>query len=220
MFMAKIMISSPQEDVRIQKHSSSWRIIPMILFLLATLWASCANETLGPETFSGVFESCEGFTDTGMIEDMTETSGLILRVRVLEIDSIPGLAESGAVNNCLVEVFRTLDGDNEPAQGNSLSLSLVRFETSEQPLLLYNSALASALITTDQMGDLARIQQEVLGPDSYLMNVKNGGIGALVVYVSGPVFVSMSSTTDSRGNTLADEEQLLDVAHNVQSRLP
>lgn len=218
--MAKIMISSPQEDVRIQKHSSSWRIIPMILFLLATLWASCANETLGPETFSGVFESCEGFTDTGMIEDMTETSGLILRVRVLEIDSIPGLAESGAVNNCLVEVFRTLDGDNEPAQGNSLSLSLVRFETSEQPLLLYNSALASALITTDQMGDLARIQQEVLGPDSYLMNVKNGGIGALVVYVSGPVFVSMSSTTDSRGNTLADEEQLLDVAHNVQSRLP
>ena len=192
----------------------------MILFLLATLWASCANETLGPETFSGVFESCEGFTDTGMIEDLTETSGLIQRVRVLEIDSIPGLAESGAVNNCLVEVFRTLDGDNEPAQGNSLSLSLVRFETSEQPLLLYNSALASALITTDQMGDLARIQQEVLGPDSYLMNVKNGGIGALVVYVSGPVFVSMSSTTDSRGNTLADEEQLLDVAHNVQSRLP
>lgn len=218
--MAKIMISSPQEDVRIQKHSSSWRIIPVILFLLATLWASCANETLGPETFSGVFESCEGFTDTGMIEDLTETSGLIQRVRVLEIDSIPGLAESGAVNNCLVEVFRTLDGDNEPAQGNSLSLSLVRFETSEQPLLLYNSALASALITTDQMGDSARIQQEVLGPDSYLMNVKNGGIGALVVYVSGPVFVSMSSTTDSRGNTLADEEQLLDVAHNIQSRLP
>jgi len=218
--MAKIMISSPQEDVRIQKHSSSWRIIPVILFLLATLWASCANETLGPETFSGVFESCEGFTDTGMIEDLTETSGLIQRVRVLEIDSIPGLAESGAVNNCLVEVFRTLDGDNEPAQGNSLSLSLVRFETSEQPLLLYNSALAPALITTDQMGDLARIQQEVLGPDSYLMNVKNGGIGALVVYVSGPVFVSMSSTTDSRGNTLADEEQLLDVAHNIQSRLP
>lgn len=218
--MAKIMISSPQEDVRIQKHSSSWRIIPVILFLLATLWASCANETLGPETFSGVFESCEGFTDTGMIEDLTETSGLIQRVRVLEIDSIPGLAESGAVNNCLVEVFRTLDGDNEPAQGNSLSLSLVRFETSEQPLLLYNSALASALITTDQMGDLAKIQQEVLGPDSYLMNVKNGGIGALVVYVSGPVFVSMSSTTDSRGNTLADEEQLLDVAHNIQSRLP
>jgi len=218
--MAKIMISSPQEDVRIQKHSSSWRIIPVILFLLATLWASCTNETLGPETFSGVFESCEGFTDTGMIEDLTETSGLIQRVRVLEIDSIPGLAESGAVNNCLVEVFRTLDGDNEPAQGNSLSLSLVRFETSEQPLLLYNSALASALITTDQMGDLAKIQQEVLGPDSYLMNVKNGGIGALVVYVSGPVFVSMSSTTDSRGNTLADEEQLLDVAHNIQSRLP
>ena len=218
--MAKIMISSPQEDVRIQKHSSSWRIIPVILFLLATLWASCANETLGPETFSGVFESCEGFTDTGMIEDLTETSGLIQRVRVLEIDSIPGLAESGAVNNCLVEVFRTLDGDNEPAQGNSLSLSLVRFETSEQPLLLYNSALASALITTDQMGDLARIQQEVLGQDSYLMNVKNGGIGALVVYVSGPVFVSMSSTIDSRGNTSADEEPLLDVAHNVQSRLP
>ena len=196
------------------------RIIPVTLFLLATMWTSCTSETLRPETFSGVFESCEGFTDTGMIEDLTETSGLIQRVRILEIDSIPGLAESGAVNNCLVEVFRTLEGDKEPAQGNSLSLSLVRFETSEQPLLLYNSALASALITTDQMGDLARIQQEVLGPHSYLMNVKTGGIGAIVVYVSGSVFVSMSSTTDSRGNALADEGQLLDVAQNVQSRLP
>ena len=218
--MAKVMISSPQEDVRIQKHSCSWRIIPVTLFLLATLWTSCASETPRPETVSGVFESCKGFTDTDMIEDLTETSGLIQRVRILEIDSIPGLAESGAVNNCLVEVFRTLDGDNKPAQGNSLSLSLVRFETSEQPLLLYNSVLASALITTDQMGDLARIQQEVLGPNSYLMNVKTGGIGAIVVYVSGSVFVSMSSTTDSRGDTLADEGQLLDVAQNVQFRLP
>ena len=214
------MISSPQEDVGIQKNSCSWRIIPMIFFLIASLWTSCTSETPGPETFSGVFESCEGFTDTGMVEDLTETSGLIQRVRILEIDSIPGLAESGAVNNCLVEVFRTLDGNNEPVQGSSLSLSLVRFETREQPLLLYNSALASALITTEQMGDLANIQQEVLGPDSYLMNVKTGGIGAIIVYVSDAVFVSMSSTTDSRGNTLADEGQLLDVAQNVQSRLP
>jgi hypothetical protein len=120
----------------------------------------------------------------------------------------------------LIEVFRTLDGSDSPAPGDTVTLSLVRFETNDLAKSLYNSTLASAILTAEQVGDLAEIHQDVVGTDSYLMDVKAGGIGAIVVYVFDSTFISMSSTADDESNALLDGQDLVDVAQGVQSRLP
>ena len=141
-------------------------------------------------------------------------------MQILDIDSIPGLTESGAVNNCIIEVFRTVNDTNQPSPGDSLTISIVRFESKEQALLLYNSALASALITAEQIGDIAVIQQGLIGNDSYLMDVKSGGVGAIAVYVQETAFISMSSTADSEGKALLDAGSLTAAALLVQARVP
>ena len=87
-------------------------------------------------------------------------------------------------------------------------------------MLLYNSTLASALITTEQLGDLGEIRQEVIGSDSYLMDVRTGGVGAIVVFAADSIFVSMSATVDSQGRGLVNSKELLQVAQDMQSRLP
>ena len=52
------------------------------------------------------------------------------------------------------------------------------------------------------------------------MDVKAGGVGAIVVFVSGSTFVSMSSMADAESNALLDGQELVDSAQGVQSRLP
>jgi hypothetical protein len=193
------------------------------LLLLIVAAVACSSEA-EPETTSnagrGDFDTCEGFITADHVETKTGTSGLVDRARVLEIAAIPGLEASGATANCLIEVFRTLDGSDSPAPGDSVTLSLVKFETNELAKSLYNSTLASAILTAEQVGDLAEIHQDVVGTDSYLMDVKAGGIGAIVVYVFDSTFISMSSTADADSNALLDGQDLVDVAQGVQSRLP
>ena len=169
------------------------------------LGMSCSSQPASSDTPTGAYDSCKGFADSNMIEDLTGTVGLVERTQILDIDSIPGLTESGAVNNCIIEVFRTVN---------------VRFESKEQALLLYNSALASALITAEQIGDIAVIQQGLIGNDSYLMDVKSGGVGAIAVYVQETAFISMSSTADSEGKALLDAGSLTAAALLVQARIP
>ena len=111
-------------------------------------------------------------------------------------------------------------GGRAPMAGDSVTLSLVRFDTAELAKSLYNSTLASAILTAEQVGDLAEIQQEVVGKDSYLMDVNAGGIGAIVVFVFDSTFVSMSSTADDESNALLDGQGLVNAAQGVQSRLP
>jgi len=166
------------------------------------------------------YETCEGFVTAENLGGGTNPTGLVDRARVLDITSIPGLADSGATANCLIEVFRTVDGTDTPAPGDSITLSLVQFETEEIALNLFNSTLAAAILTAEQVGDLAEIRQEVIGDYSYLMDIKAGGIGAIVVFVSGSTFISMSSTADDESNALLDGQQLVDSAQGVQSRLP
>jgi hypothetical protein len=201
------------------------QIVLLTLFLVILMAIACSNDTESssdPSSVSNVgnFESCEGFLTADHIGAATSSSGLVDRIQVIAIGSIPGLAESGAVRNCLIEVFRTIDGSDSPAPGDSVTLSLVDYETSERALLLYNSTLASAILTAEQVGDLAEIRQEVVGEDSYLMDVKIGGIGAIVVFVSGSTFISMSSTADDESNALLDGQELVSAAQSVQSRLP
>ncbi|MBC8453177.1 MAG: hypothetical protein H8D69_01750 [Chloroflexi bacterium] len=193
------------------------------LILLALAAVACSSESETQDSVgstTGNYATCEGFITAKQMEAETGQSALTERVRVFDIASIPGLAESGATANCLIEVFRTVDGDDQPAPGDSLTLSIVQFETSDLALSLFNSTLASAIITAEQVGDLAEIQQEVVGSDSYLMDVKSGGIGAIVVYVFDSTFISMSSTADAEGNALLDGQELVNVAEGVQSRLP
>ncbi|NQW20105.1 MAG: hypothetical protein HQ477_05185 [Chloroflexi bacterium] len=193
----------------------------MLLVLLAT--AACSSEAkpeATPASLTGSYETCEGFITAQIVEDETGVSGLVDEVRILEIDSISGTPESGAINNCLIEVFRTVDGSDSVAPGESVSLSLVRFETNELAISLFHSALAAAIVTAEQVGELAEIQQGVIGNDSYLMNVKAGGIGAIVVYVYDSTFISMSSTADDESNALLGGQKLVDSAQGVHSRLP
>jgi hypothetical protein len=205
------------------KSQNRTHLLISALLLLVITAAACSSEA-EPEKVSvadtGDFDTCEGFISAEHIEDEADTSGLVDRVRVLDVASIPGFAESGATANCLIEVFRTLDGSNDTAPGDSVTLSLVRFETNELAKSLYNSTLAAAILTAEQVGDLAEIHQDVVGTDSYLMDVKAGGIGAIVVYVFDSTFISMSSTADNENNALLDGQDLINAAQGVQSRLP
>jgi len=192
----------------------------LLLILAATACSSEPEAEPSVTSDKGNYETCEGFITPDHVESQSGTTGLIDRVHVLDVALIPGLADSGAINNCLIEVFRTLDGTDSPMAGDSVTLSLVRFDTAELAKSLYNSTLASAILTAEQVGDLAEIQQEVVGKDSYLMDVNAGGIGAIVVFVFDSTFVSMSSTDDDESNALLDGQGLVNAAQGVQSRLP
>jgi len=204
------------------QHRSQILISALLLIVLAAVACSGDSDSASDDgnLLAGNYETCEGFINAQHVEDATGASGLIDRVRVLDVASIAGLAESGATANCLVEVFRTVDGADQPAPGDSVSLSIVQFETNELALSLYNSTLAAAILTAEQVGDLAEIQQGVVDSESYLMDVKAGGIGAIVVYVFGSTFLSMSSTANDESIALLDGQALVDAARGVQSRLP
>ena len=199
-------------------------ISSLLLLVIAVVACSSDDDSSSDSDASSAasasYETCEGFITAEHVEAESGTSGLIDRVRVLDIASIPGLAESGATANCLVEVFRTIDGEDNPSPGDSITLSLVRFETPELAASLYNSTLAAAILTAEQVGEIAEIHQGVVGKDSYLMDVKAGGIGGIVVYTVGSTFISASSTANDEGEALLDGQQLVNVAQGVQSRLP
>ena len=191
------------------------------LFSIAVFACSSTEDSQEPDRPSGAsYKTCQGFITADDVEQISGVTGLIDRVQVIEVDSITGLTENGAVANCLIDVFRTVDGTDTPAPGDSLSLSIVQFDTSEQVLSLYNSLLATTILTAEQLGDQADIEQGVIGSDSYYMDVKVGGIGAIVVLVSDKTFVSMSAASDSEDNALLDVRELITAAEQVQSRLP
>lgn len=85
---------------------------------------------------------------------------------------------------------------------------------------MYDSTLSAAQLTAEQVGDLAELTEGVAGTKSHLMDIKAGGIGAIVAYASGSTFISISSTADGQGNALLDGLKLVDAAQGVQSRLP
>ncbi len=205
------------------RHKKQTLLAVLIILVIAAV--ACSGDP-DPESVAGSgtntanYETCAGFLDAQSVEEQTNVEGLTDRVRVIDVASIPGLVESGAINNCLVEVYRTLGGDDAPTPGESVSLSLVRFENNDLAKRLYNSTLASAILTAEQLDDLVEIQQGVISRDSYLMDVKVGGIGAIIVFVVDSTFVSMSSTADDESNALFDGESLANAAQSVQSRLP
>ena len=211
-----------------QRRTLRIRIIIATLFLLIVAVVACSSEsesevsapTAPPTVVVGNYESCRGFLDAQSIEDLTGETGLFDRERVIVITGVPGLAESGAVNNCLIEVFRSLATNDVLIPGESMTLSIVKFQTPDSAVTLFESTLASVILSAGQIGDLAEVQQGVIGANSYLMDIKVGGIGAIVVYVSDTVFISMSSTSDSEGNALLNGGQLVIAAQGVQSRLP
>ena len=205
----------------ISKSRSILLISIFSLFALIAIGCSSNEEPAEPANPSAAnYETCEGFITADDIEQLSGITGLIDRAQVIEVDSITGLTESGAVANCLIDVFRTVDGTDTPTPGDSLSLSIVQFDNSEQVLSLYNSLLATTILTAEQLGDQADIEQGIVGSDSYYMDVKVGGIGAIVVLVSETTFVSMSAVSDSENNALLDVRQLISAAEQVQSRLP
>ncbi len=209
-----------------KRRAGRARIIIASLFLLIFAAAACSSEseasapTVPPTPAVGNYELCLGFLDAQSIEDLTGETGLFDRERVMAIAGVPGFAESGAVNNCLIEVFRSLATNDVLIPGESVTLSIVKFQSNEAAVSLFDSTLASVILSVGQIGDLAEVQQGVIGADSYLLDIKVGGIGAIVVYVSNTVFVSMSSMSDSEGNALLSGEQLVAAAQGVQSRLP
>lgn len=203
-----------------QKLQHRSRIVLAALLLLVAATVACSGESESSDETIGNYESCKGFFSPKIVEEQTATVGLVGRERVLEVSAIEGLADSGAINNCLIEVFRTVDGGDDPAPGDSVTLSIVRFETEELALSLFNSTLAAAIMTAEEVGALAEFQQNAFGADSYLMDVKFGGIGGIVVFAHKSVFVSMSSTADARGNALLDNRMLITAAQGVKTRLP
>jgi hypothetical protein len=193
----------------------------LLVLVIASIACSSSTDSKTAEDISSPsYETCEGFVTAENLGGGADPTGLIHRARVIPIASIPGLADSGATANCLIELFRTIDGDDSPVPGDSITISLVQFESREVALNLYNSTLAAAILTGEQVGDLAEILQGVVGEYSYLMDVKAGGVGAIVVFVSGSTFVSMSSMADAESNALLDGQELVDSAQGVQSRLP
>ena len=166
------------------------------------------------------YKTCDGFISADEIEQISGLNGLIARSEIVNTDSIPGLAESGAIANCLIDVFRTVDGNDIPLSGNSISLSIVQFGNTEQSLSLYNSTLAAAILTAEQVGELAEIEQGIIGSDSYYMDVKVGGIGAIVVSVPDNTFISMIAARNKENKALLNVSQLITAVKGVESRLP
>ena len=205
----------------ISKHRTNLLLAAIFLMAFAAIACSSSDES-EPESAASVgnYETCEGFVEVQSIEEVSGTSGLIDRVQVFDVDASPALVDSGATDNCLIEVFRTIDGNDSPVPGESMAISLVRFETSELAQLLYNSTLASAILAGEQIGELSEVQQGVVSVDSYLMDIKAAGIGAIVVFVQGTTFISMSATADDEGKSLLDAEQLVNTAEALKVRLP
>ncbi len=104
-----------------------------MICVLVLLAMSCADQPTPSETSAGTYKSCEGFIDSNMIENLTGIVGLIERAQALDSNDIPGLAESGAVNNCIIEVFRTVGSTDEPSPGDSLAIQIVQFEQMNKP---------------------------------------------------------------------------------------
>lgn len=205
----------------ISKHRTNLLLAAIFLMAFAAIACSSSDESDAESTASiGSYETCEGFVEVQSIEEATGTSGLIDRIEVFDVDAIPGLVDSGAIDNCLIEVFRTVGGNDVPTPGESVTVSLVRFENSELAQLLYNSTLASAILASEQIGELSEVQQGVVSVDSYLMDIKAAGIGAIIVFVQDSTFISMSATADDEGKSLLDEQQLIDTAEAVKARLP
>ena len=169
---------------------------------------------------TATYKTCDGFISAHEIEQISGLNGLIAKSEVVNTDSIPGLAESGAIANCLIDVFRTVDGNDIPLSGDSISLSIVQFRNSEQSLSLYNSTLAAAILTAEQVGELAEIEQGIIGSDSYYMDVKVGGIGAIVVSVPDNTFISMTAARNEKNKALLNVSQLITAVKGVESRLP
>ena len=208
-----------------QLLSRRTRTVLATLFLLVIATVGCSggsNSTASEQSpeIVGDYLTCKGFVDAPNIEAVTGESGLQARERLIAVTGVPGLVDSGAVNNCLVEVFETVDSNDVPFPGSSMTLSIVKFQNNEAAMTLFDSTLASVLLSVEQIGDLAEVKQEVIGANSYMLDISVGGIGAIVVFVSEGVFVSMSSTSDADGSALLNGAQLVTAAEGVQSRLP
>lgn len=204
---------------------SKMKILIATLVLLAITAVACSSDSgpkpaTEPSSAVGNYETCTGFISFDSIADLTDVEGLFERVSVTDVAAVPELAESGATDSCLVEIFQSVDESDNPVSGKSLTLFLVRFENSELAQEQYNLTLATALIGKEQLGELALLQQDVVGTNSYLMNVSASGIGALVVFAFDSTFVSISSTADDESNALFDGHNLVNAAQSVQSRLP
>ncbi len=204
---------------------SKMKLLLATLVLLAITSVACSSDSgpkpaTEPNSAVGNYETCTGFISFDSIADLTGVEGLFERVSVTDVAAVPELAESGAIDSCLVEIFQSVDESDNPVPGESLTLFLVRFENSELAQEQYNSTLASALIGKEQLGELAVLQQDVVGTNSYLMDVSASGIGALVVFAFNSTFVSISSTADDESNALFDGHNLVNAAQSVQSRLP
>ncbi len=204
---------------------SKMKLFLATLVLLAITSVACSSDSgpkpaTEPNSAVGNYETCTGFISFDSIADLTGVEGLFERVSVTDVAAVPELAESGTIDSCLVEIFQSVDESDNPVPGESLTLFLVRFENSELAQEQYNSTLASALIGKEQLGELAVLQQDVVGTNSYLMDVSASGIGALVVFAFNSTFVSISSTADDESNALFDGHNLVNAAQSVQSRLP
>lgn len=204
---------------------SKMKLLLATLVLLAITSLACSSDSgpkpaTEPNSAVGNYETCTGFISFDSIADLTGVEGLFERVSVTDVAAVPELAESGTIDSCLVEIFQSVDESDNPVPGESLTLFLVRFENSELAQEQYNSTLASALIGKEQLGELAVLQQDVIGTNSYLMDVSASGIGALVVFAFNSTFVSISSTADDESNALFDGHNLVNAAQSVQSRLP
>lgn len=155
-------------------------ILAVIGILVGLTISSCSGAALSTPTPSesnvGNFQTCEGFVCLDSIGEMTDVGGLAERIEVINVGSIRSLSAAGAIDNCLIEVSRPLPADGSPDPGASLSVSLVKFETSELAARHYNSTVASAVVSAGNVGDVMEIQQRIFGPDSFLVDTQAIGI--------------------------------------------
>ena len=59
-----------------------------MICVLVLLGMSCADEPAPSGTSAGTYESCEGFIDSNMIENLTGAVGLIERAQTLDLSLI------------------------------------------------------------------------------------------------------------------------------------
>jgi len=209
------------------KRAYSYLAILVLTLLLLTP-AACSDSSNSEETQNkppsnsntGNYETCEGFLTAKHVEDESGISGLTEQINALDLVGIAGLGDSGATANCQIDVFLVQEDTDKPAPGDSVTLTVVQFENEELAASMYESTLSAAKLTAEQVGDLVELSEEVLGTNSHLMDMKAGGIGAIVAYAYGATFISISSTADDQANALLDGQTLVNAAQGVQSRLP
>jgi hypothetical protein len=130
---------------------------------------------------------------------------------------VPGDASlQGIFADCVLE-FGSPSGEQDPS--NSLTVRSTAF-TSEAAAIAQMARLQSSLLVVGANADPeAAVQQRVVGDDSMALDLRSGGLGAVVVFRAGTTVTQLSTTSDEAGRSFLMLPEITGLAETIRGRL-